>query len=485
MRVLAAGFQHEANTFAGTVSGERDFERGDFFPAYARGPAMLERHAGGGMPMAGFLLAAARAGWDVVPSCWAGASPSAAVSRAAFERVRDALREDAVAAGRLDGVYLDLHGAAVAEHLDRPDLELLREVRGIVGPDVPIVASLDLHANVDADLLEVADYLTAYRTYPHVDMVQTGERAAALLSRGLRAEREPVAMRRIPFLIPVVAQTTLRAPAASVMRSVERAEAQEDCAPSFTPGFPAADVAHCGPTVWAYGPNARTVVDALAAEVEAARDAWRPSLHAPADAVQRALDLCAAGPGLVVLADVQDNPGAGADGSTTGLLNALLQAQAGRRLPHRVAVGLLCDADAVAKAAEAGVGATLSIEVGSPPLTLTAHVRALGDGRATLTGPMMHGTRVDMGPTACLEVDGILVGLASARTQTLDRALLRATGIDPDTLALVAIKSAVHFRADFPVHDDRVLLVKAPGAMAADPADLPWEKLRDGVSVTP
>ncbi|RYG64421.1 M81 family peptidase, partial [bacterium] len=213
MRVLVAGFQHETNSFAPTLADWTAFERGDFFPPYARGPAMLERHRHGGMPIAGFLAEAEAAGWAIEASCWAGASPSGPVTRGAFERIRAEICGD-VAAMRdkgLDGIYLDLHGAAVCEHLDSPEAMLLAEVRSVVGEGVPIVASVDLHANVDGSLLTHADRVTAYRTYPHVDMLETGARAFAALRERLEGSgRDRYALRRIPFLLPIVSQATSR-----------------------------------------------------------------------------------------------------------------------------------------------------------------------------------------------------------------------------------------------------------------------------------
>lgn len=492
MRVLVAGFQHEANTFAGAFSDWAAFHRGDFFPRYSRGAAMLEAHASSGMPISGFLARANQAGSQITGSCWAGASPSAGVTRDAFERIFDALRADLVAAGRLDGVYLDLHGAAVCEHLDAPDAFLLGAVRGFVVAQVPIVASVDMHANVDEELLEHVDYVVAYRTYPHVDMVETGALAFELLERRFSAgARPPSAIRHIPFLIPVVAQTTLAEPAASIYGAVERAG---DTA-SFAAGFPAADVAQCGPTVWAYGDGADDVVDDLFTQITRARPAWRPTLLDPDAAVTSALRLAVNSDGPVIVADVQDNPGSGADASTTGMLRALLRARAGRRWPQRVALGLLHDPAAAAAAAAAGVGNEVECTVGSavptwdgapsdPPVRARFTIRAIFEGDVVLEGPMMTGAKVSAGLCACLEADGVLIAVSSARTQLLDRVLLRMVGIDASQMKLVVVKSAVHFRADFDALASHVVLAKARGPMAADPGDLPWSKLRSTVDAT-
>src|SRR5688500_17921414 len=200
-RVLIAGYQHETNTFAPSLADWSAFTRGDAFPAFVRGAAMPDVLGGINIPIAGFIEAAKQRGWTCVPSCWAGAIPSSYVTRDAFERIAGAICEDVVAAARagLDAIYLDLHGAAVAEHANDSEGELLSRLRAIVGPDLPIVASLDLHANVTRRMLREADALVSYRTYPHIDMAVTGERAAELLARRLAAgRREPMHARRLP-----------------------------------------------------------------------------------------------------------------------------------------------------------------------------------------------------------------------------------------------------------------------------------------------
>jgi len=364
MRVFAAGFQHETNSFGATKADWAAFERGDFFPRYSRGAEMLAVHEGGGLPMAGFLAEARRRGWQVLGSVWAGASPSAHVTRDAFERIAVEILEDvgeALASGPLDGIYLDLHGAAVCEHLHAPETELLRQIRNIAGPDLPIVASLDMHANVDEGLLSAADYLVAYRTYPHIDMVATGDRASRLLAERMAGvPRRQYAMARPPFLIPIVSQSTMSGPMKTIYDHLAELETAFGGAPSFCPGFPAADVTQCGPTAWAYGDHAQATADDVFLRVLDYGQAWRAMLLAPREAILLAIDLAAAAASKpVIVADVQDNAGAGADSNTTGLLHALLATGAGRRWPGQIAIGLINDPEAALTATNAGVGAAV------------------------------------------------------------------------------------------------------------------------------
>ncbi len=181
-RIAIGGFQHETNTFSPTPASFADFEAPDAWPGLTRGGAMLEAVAGINLPAAGFVQEARSLRHELVPLTWCSAQPSGRVTRDAFERISALLLDDLRRAGSVDGVYLDLHGAMVAEHIDDADGELLRRVRALVGPDVPIVASLDYHANVSALMARPASALVSYRTYPHVDMAECGARGGARIA---------------------------------------------------------------------------------------------------------------------------------------------------------------------------------------------------------------------------------------------------------------------------------------------------------------
>lgn len=499
-RILIAGFQHETNTFAPSPADWAAFLRGDAFPAYSHGAAMLDRFTGLNAPMGGFLDAARGHQWQLLPSCWAGATPSAHVTADAFERICTVILDDTRAAMAqpqgLDGIYLDLHGAAVAEHVDDCEGELLARLRALVGPDLPIVASLDLHANVTRRMLAQADALVAYRTYPHVDMATAGERAARLLARRLaQGRRDALHARRLPFLIPLNAQSTWMQPAQGLYERLAALEARHDCTLSFCMGFAAADFDECAPMVWGHGGQARAAVDELF-EVVAEPSQWALDVRSAHDAVSRALQVCATASQPVVLADTQDNPGAGGDSNTTGMLHALLAQGAGQRHPGQVVVGLLFDEAAAARAHATGIGQSFEGSIGTavttfdgtpsdPPVQGRFTVRALSDGVCTLKGPMMTGLRTNLGPSACLEIDGILVAVVSGKCQLLDREMLRMVGVQPEAQRIIVVKSSNHFRADFTPIASEVIVAKAAGPMAVDPGDLPWKKLGAGIRTRP
>ena len=490
--VFIAGFQHETNTFAPSLADWEAFNRGDAFPAYIRGEAMQTQFTGVNIPVGGFIDAAKRHGWQLWPSVWAGASPSSYVTRDAFERIATDLLQDlkqALSQG-IDAVYLDLHGAAVAEHADDAEGELLARVRAIIGENMPLVASLDLHANVTQRMLATADALVAYRTYPHIDMAETGERAAELLQRRMRlGRREALTVHRLPYLISLNAQSTWLQPAKDIYAAIDDIDKAHHSVLSFCMGFAAADFEECAPVLWAYAGEAhqaQAAADALH-QLAAPPAQWRIDFLEAREAVAQALALAAQHTRPVLIADTQDNPGAGGDSNTTGMLHALLQQGAGQRFPGAVALGLMYHPEVAAKAYAAGVGALIDVVLGvsvttysgmsDAPLSARARVVAISDGRCVLKGPMMRGMTSQLGQSACLEIEGVLVAVVSGKAQLFDREMLRILGITPEAMKLIVLKSSNHFRADFEPIASKVLVAKAIGPMAADPGDLPWRKL--------
>ncbi|CAB3631925.1 MAG: M81 family metallopeptidase [Achromobacter pulmonis] len=490
MHILVAGFQHETNTFAPSKAAYENFVRGEGFPAMVRGEDMLALREVN-IPAGGFINAALAQGHTVRTVIWAGASPSAHVTRDAYERIAGEI-VDAARAGGFDAIYLDLHGAMVAEHLDDGEGELLARVRALVGPAVPVVGSLDLHANVTARMLREADGLAAFRTYPHVDMAVTGEHAARLLAARVAAGDQWVrAERRLPFLIPINGMCTMLQPSQGVYEELARLEQTPGVASiSFAPGFPAADFPECGPVVWAYGTDAAAVervTEALYQRVLALEPQWSPDFLTPADAVERAQALAVGAARPVVIADTQDNPGAGGDANTTGMLRALVEADA-----QNAALGLFYDPDAVRQATAAGVGNKVRLRLGGQsgvagdaPFEGEFLVETLSPGRLRFDGPMMHGMEVDLEAVAGLRLGGVRVVVSATKSQMLDRNLFRVGGVQPEEMAILVVKSSVHFRADFQPIAHEVLVAKAPGPMQADPADLPWTRLQAGMRIKP
>jgi microcystin degradation protein MlrC len=493
VRIALGGFQHESHSFAPRPTGWAEFLHPGSFPPLQRGAALLEALRPTSLPVAGAIAACEAAGVAMAPLTWCFAAPAGPVTAEAFERIAALLvaeLSDALAQGPLDGVFLELHGAMVAEGHDDAEGELLRRVRAVVGAGVPIAASLDPHCNLTRAMVERAEVLVPYRTYPHVDGKFAGQRATELLLERIRRGTPWArAFRQLDFLIPITMQCTLVEPMAGVMAERARLEAApgvKELAWCF--GFPYADFADCGAAIAAWAETAEAAeeaVDALAEVVAAREPQFAGAVLDEAAGVARGMAAARGAARPVVLADTQDNPGGGGHGDTTGLLAELI-----RQGAEGAVLCLINDAESAAACHAAGEGATLTLALGGrsdgAPLAVTATVERLTDGRFTGTGPMARGNPFDLGPTALLRVAaGVRVMVASCKTQALDQAILRHVGVEPGEQKILALKSSVHFRADFQPIAAEVIVVAAPGPVVADPATLPFTRLRPGLRLRP
>lgn len=490
-RVALAGFLHETNTFAPSPADMDSFAQGGGYMPMARGAALMTAGRGINLGIGGAVDHGEAEGWDLVPVLWCGAIPSAHVTQTAYDLISAEIVDGIAAALPLDGVFLDLHGAMVAQHLDDGEGALIARVRAVVGPDVPIVVALDLHGNITAQMVEAADVLVGFRTYPHVDMAETGRRAAvqlgALMARGAPFAK---AFRRLDFLIPIAWQSTVMEPARGIYDRMAALEGGDTASVSFFTGFPAADFPACGPTIVAYGATqaaADAAADAVAADVNGAEPAFAGQAFDPDAGVAEAVRIAAAAAKPVIIADTQDNPGAGGDSNTTGMLRALVRADA-----KRAALGIMVDPAAARAAHAAGQGADIEIALGGfsgitgdSPFQATFTVEALSDGKFVASGPFYGGAPLDLGPSACLRIGDVRVVVASHKAQMADQQMYRFVGIEPTEQAILVNKSSVHFRADFQPIAETILVCTAPGPMPLSPASLPWTRLAPGMKLEP
>ena len=492
-RIAIGGFLHETNTFAPTKADYVAFQQGGGWPAMCEGADLLKVMRGINVGAAGFVEEAKTYGWDLVPTIWCAASPSAHVTKDAFERVSEKLLAGLATAKAdgLDAVYLDLHGAMVAEHVDDGEGEIIARVRRLIGNDIPLVVSLDLHGNITARSIDLADAMIAYRTYPHIDMADTGRACAKHLALILETRTKfAKAFRQLPFLIPISWQCTNDQPTKGIYERLAALESERVPTLSFAPGFPAADFEDCGPSVFAYGAtqaDADAAADRMVAIIESHEDDFDGKIFAPDDGVQYAMSIARTATKPVVIADTQDNPGAGGDSDTTGMLRALVRNDA-----QRAAIGAIYDPVSAAAAHKAGVGATVTLSLGGKsgisgdaPYENNFIVERLSDGEFIAPGPYYGHRQMSMGPSACLRIGGVRIVVASRKAQLADQAMYRFVGIEPTEQAILVNKSSVHFRADFEPIAETLIICAAPGAMPADTAALPWTRLRPGTRIKP
>ena len=489
-RVAVGGFLHETNTFMPSRADLAHFEQAGGYPGLCFGAEVLRSVQGVNSGLAGFIDAA-RDEFELVPTVWAVAVPSGPVTTRAFETVASSILSSLEADRDLDAVYLDLHGAMVTEDWADGEGELLRRIRTALGPHRPIVASLDLHANVSPEMVAHSDMLISYRTYPHIDMAETGARCFAALRDMLVSGRRPdKALRQLDFLIPTIAQCTLGPPASEIFEALERLEGEPGVTSvSFNPAFPAADIPHCRPSILAYGSTqqqAEAAATELSALVNDAESDFAVPTYTPDDAVAEGLRVGRPG-SPVVIADTQDNPGGGSTSDTMGMLRALLEARA-----PNAAIGLVADPEAAEAAHRAGVGSTIHVALGGrggfagdAPLEGEFLVEALSDGEVRMSGGLYGHGLGRLGASAGLRIGGVQVAVSSHVSQMADQEQFRFVGIEPRDKAILVVKSTIHYRANFDRLGGTTLFAISPGGMIADPAALEWRHLAPEVRRRP
>ena len=276
------------------------------------------------------------------------------------------------------------------------------------------------------------------------------------------------------------------------MEAGEKSHNQGIVSVTHTPGFPPADIAHCGPALVVYGHDKEAVeaaADRLAATVKAQEKAFDGELLDPDQAALRAIELSKTATKPIVLADVQDNPGAGGTSDTVGLLAALMRHKA-----KGAVIGMIVDEEAAKAAVAAGEGNIMHRGIGAvvgyageTPVVADWRVLKVSDGVFTGTGPFYGGAKFQIGPMALVtdEASGVSAVLASKRVQAADQEMFRAVGVEPAQVPILALKSTVHFRADFQPIAETILVVQSPGAHITDPMEMPYKFLRKGIRLKP
>jgi microcystin degradation protein MlrC len=495
-RIALLGFSIECNRWAPPA------EKADFVRrTWLEGAAILD-DARGAAPtalgeMPGFVQEMDAGGaWTPVPILLCCAEPAGPVREPVFAAMLQIWRSGLMAAGSLDGVYAMMHGAGLAEGEDDPDGAVLAMLRGIVGPDVPIVASFDLHANVSARMVDMVDVFVGYRTNPHLDMRARGQDCARHLCDLLGGRRTATTRIRLPIIPPTVTMLTAAdAPLRPYGAMIDLGQARMHMAPyagrildvSVMGGFAYSDTAKNGLTVVVTADrDAAALGAALAREIAMSgwenRGQFRATLTPLADATT--LALAASRDGALparCFADVADNPGGGGRGNTMWILEAF----------HRVGlrgalVGVVNDPALAAEAHRRGIGATFEARFNrdetnpfSRPFAARATVRALADGPVTGRRGIFAGTRIDLGLAAALDLDGIVVVVITNRTQCADPIFFERFGLDIGEARVLVVKSRGHFRGGFDefFRHDQIVEVDCPGLTSPMLERFPWERL--------
>ena len=474
MRLITGGIAHETHTFSAepTTLETLGVVRGDELLAYAG-----MNHSVGGV-----IDACREAGIELAPTLFAGDVSTGIPDRETFETLLGELCERIAAALPADGVVLTLHGAMAAEGFPDAEAEIARRVREVVGDEMPIAVTLDLHANIGQAMVDRVDIVTTYDTYPHTDAAERAREAVALLARTIRGEIRPTMALAKPPLMPVPqGMASGEEPFRTIYaRAHEMERTGEALTVTVAGGFAYADVPEAGVgmlvTTDGDPEAARRLADELAALAWSRRQEMVVRNTPPGEAVAEAI---AFGRGPVMLVDVGDNIGGGTPGDGTVLLAELLAQSA------EEATVVIADAEAAAAAFAAGVGGTLRAAVGGKvdrlhgdPVAVEGQVRLLCDGRWVHEGPENAGVPVEMGPTAVVRCGGVNLVLTSRKTMPGDQQQLKSVGIDPTRQRIIVVKAAVRWRGGFEPIAAHAIYADTPGLGSVDLRRFPFRHIR-------
>jgi microcystin degradation protein MlrC len=484
VRIVTGTISHETNTFSNIPTnldefGKQTITLGDDIPKRFEGTSSIE---------AAYLEASRRHGFELIWTVWASAIPGGLIPRETFDWIEGKLLDGIKNAGEIDGVLLHLHGSAVVDGIPDAEGRVLEDVRKLVGPDIPIVSTLDLHSLNTQQMMDNATLLIGYDTYPHVDPDERATEVADNLMRIIRGAIKPTgALEKPPLWTPLQSQVTSRDDT-PMRRLMDRAwEIEKDpkvISASCFAGFPFADVHHLGLSTMVYTDGdpdlARGYAEELSKLAWDMHNQWLVHPTPVDEAVKQAIE---APEGPVILADIADSGAGGTSGDATEVLREMLE-QGARS-------GVVCsisDQEAIDEAVEAGVGATLTMKIGGKrdkfhgdPVEVTGKVKLIHDGEFVRKGPMMTGALQTVGKTVVLEIGGIggiEVMLTEHRAHPNDLEYFRAFGIEPTDRKMLVLKSAAHYRAAFDPIAKLTIEVDAPGLTSPDFHRFDFKKIR-------
>jgi microcystin degradation protein MlrC len=481
------GFAIECNRFA-PVTTAADFEqdvdiRGNRIVAEARSPASIT------MPDLPGFFAEMDAGspWTPVPLRVSLAQPGGPVEENFFKDYLKEIEAGLKAAMPLDAVFVSCHGAALAQGTDDPDGDLFETIRRVVGPDMPVISTFDLHANVSRRMTDNLSVFVGYLENPHTDIRERGVEAARHMRELLGGQKTAIEMVKLPLVPPQIALLTARGPYADMIKYGQTKVGGDILNVSVMAGFAYADSPKNGLTAVVTARNGnRKAAAALALDIAtrgwAMKERFKRSMMSLADAVQLALSV-----GRdrrrksIILADVADNPGGGGRGNTTYLLRALKMAKA-----QNVIFGVFFDPAVAAEAHRLGEGASFKASFNSQehqefslPFDCDAKVVKLSNGEYVGRRGVLKNVSADMGPSALLELGGIQLVVISQRCQCMDPMQFEMFGLDIAQARVIVVKSRGHFRAGFDEHHkpDQIYEVDCPGLTSPVLANFSWTKL--------
>ncbi|MDQ0341167.1 microcystin degradation protein MlrC [Caldalkalibacillus uzonensis] len=462
MRVAIGQVIHETNTF----STERTTEAHFCSLEWAEGEDIIELHEGVKDYLGGMIDEGRELGLALIPTLSVVAQPSGIIAGETWLKIKERLIDHLKRIGHLDAICLALHGAGVSEQSSDIEGDLLSSIRSTFGQEIPVVATLDLHANMTDQMVDQADLLLGVHLYPHSDEYDRGREAIRRLIDIAKGKIKPcMHLTKIPILIPT--STTLFGPAKHINDQCMGWEGEQgiiDC--TFFHGFPYSDTPYTGASVLATSDGddelARLASSQVAQKIWESRGEFQVSHFSPSEGLNRALQ---ESNGPVIINETSDNPGAGAPGDGTFLLAEMLS----KDVPNTCFCHI-CDPEVANVAHQAGVGAFINVSLGGKTdhlhgssLPIRAYVKCLTDGQFIQTSPMEEGLKVDLGKSVRLLIGNVDVIVTSLKSQLLDDELLKLHGIDMKRYNVIGIKSSQHFRGFFENKVTKIITVDSLG----------------------
>lgn len=479
MRILVASIIHESNTFSGVRTDLDDFD-------ISLGQEIIECYRNTEHEVSGFVRILTSQEANIVPAILAHACPSGKVTDRAFQTLVDRLIKNLKKALPLDGILLALHGAMVTESIDDPEGFLLKTVRDNVGKDVPIVSTLDCHANVSEAMVTHSNVLVAYKTAPHVDQRETGKRAANVILSLIRNNiKASTRMKKIPMLLSGDAADTNLQPMKRVIKEAIEAERKDGViSVSVCMGFPWADIKNPTPTPSVAvatndNPNlAETIAIKLANLFWKFRNDFSLTLVPVSKAVEEAIS---SKDKPIIISDTGDNPSGGASGDVNVLLQALIE----KGGEINAALGVIVDPQAVEEAISKGIGNRITISIGgkidqsnSKPISVNGIVKLISNGKYVYKAPLLKGVEADMGRTVVLSIRNIDVVVTEKPAFASDPQLFRSVGIEPCDRKILVLKDVLQFRSAYQSIAKKIIFAKTPGWTHQDFSALVYKNIQ-------
>ncbi len=475
-RILIGSMFHETNSFWPTPTGVKEFEKRDLL----FGDDITKKFSNTHTPLGAFIEILEREGVEIITTVAAIAEPSGTVTKEAFDLVKNTIIDAIKDNEKLDGILLSIHGAMETEIAEDGEGFLLEEIRKVAGYDIPIVTTLDLHANLTQRMVDNANAFFPYREYPHSDMYDRGIEAANTMMRMLNDGLKPVmSWKHIPVLSSLIATTSEKYEKIACVVN-ESNEKDGILSATLLHGFFMADTTDTMTSALVVAENSRDLAEEVTEKI--ANVAWENrDVLSKLDALEcdEAIQEAQNTEGTVVLADICDNPGAGSSCDGTHLLRALLENNV-----KNVAYALIFDPETVNQCHEAGVGSEIFVNLGGKlnpellgePICRKAYVKSLSDGVYYNRGPMHGGMKVDLKKTAVIEINGITIIVSSIATQAYDTAIFESHGLTMSDYKMLVVKSSVHYRAAFTPHASKLIPVKCRGAVELDVTRLSYKR---------